>query len=1201
MDEEKKAGFRPDFRAVSEKWTAKWETGGAFVANEDSKRPKAYVLEMFPYPSAAGLHMGHALNYTIGDIYTRFRRMQGCSVLYPMGYDAFGLPAENAAIKAGEHPAKYTRKSMANFVQQQKALGLSYDWQRMVVTCEPEYYKWNQLFFTKFFENGLVYRKKSAVNWCPECNTVLANEQVHQGKCWRHENTDVEQKHLEQWFIRTTAYADELLEEVRKLDWPERIKTMQENWIGKSEGTEVQFGVELKPANYILLHGFRGSPETNFFPWLKEELEKKGAKVSVPRLPNPAAPSVYEQVKYVLENCEFDENTVLLGHSLGSMIALKVLEKLEKPIRKLVLAAGFIGPKDPGNLREFEKKFDWEFDFEKIKRNAGEIVLLRAENDTLVPESRGRSLYREFAGRARVVNFKASENHICGEQEPVVLNACRDSWPIFTTRVDTIFSVTFIVISAQHPRLHELVTPEQKPHVDAFLKKLRGVSEKDAAELDKEGVFTGTYAINPFNNERIPIWAGNFVIADYGSGMVMADAHDERDVAFARKYNIPLKTVLEPITGTPRPDEEPRTSIVALVENPKTGKVLSLDWGSLGGTLLIGGGLEMNEDPVKCAIREIEEETGYRHLKHIATSEKIHHHYFAASKNVNRNITATGLYFQLAGEEKGETKLEENEKNKFRAEWLSKEDAQKRITDELHKYVLDKFLNQKIYTDYGMLYNSGEFSGLTSEEAIPKMQEWLQQRGLGEKVHNYKFRDWLVSRQRYWGTPIPIIYCGKCGVMPVPEKDLPVLLPEDVKFGQGNPLATSKSFLEAECPGCGGPARRETDTMDTFFDSSWYFLRYADNKNHRHAFDPYKAGYWMPVDMYIGGAEHACMHLIYARFFTKALRDMGMLKVNEPFPRLFNQGMLHGADGNKMSKSLGNVINPMDITDKYSADSLRFFLMSLASPDSDSVWNDNGMESAHKFITRIFRWLMEKRITVSGKRVKNKLNKAIRDVTSDIMSFRHNLALIRIRDAFEYIEKEEISKQDLEAFTKLLHPFCPFMTEEAWARLGHDNFISLADWPVADESLIDGAIDASDELVKGTIADINSVKKLAGLEAIEKITIIMSPEWKYHLYAKLKEELGKTRNPGDILKAIMATDMKKHGGDITKIIPALVKDPSKMPVTVTSQRVETEALLEARELLVETFDANVQILPAEESKEAKARNAAPGKPAIILS
>jgi leucyl-tRNA synthetase len=755
-----------DFKTIEKKWQDKWEKEECFRVKKNPKKKKFYILEMFPYPSASGLHMGHAFNYTVGDIYARFKRMQGFNVLYPMGYDSLGLPAENAAIKAKSHPKKFTEKAIENFIKQQKALGLSYDWSRMIITLDPEYYKWNQYFFLQFLKKGLAYRKKAPVNYCPKCNTVLANEQVHNGKCWRHEDTDVEIRHLEQWFLKTTKYADELYEKIDSLKgWPDKIKAMQENWIGKSHGIDVDFKV-------------------------------KGKK-----------------------------------------------------------------------------------------------------------------------------------------------------WKIFTTRPDTIFGVTFMVISAQHERLIELVTDKQQAEVKKFLKKLKSVSEKELEDMEKEGVFTGSYAVNPVNNEKIPIWVGNFVLADYGSGMVMAvPAHDQRDWEFAKKYNIEIREVIKP--------------------------------------------------------------------------------------------------------EKGKSNL-----------------------------------NEKAYTDEGKLINSGKFNKLNSKKAIQKISDFLERKGWGKRVVNFKLRDWLISRQRYWGTPIPIIYCDKCGIVPVPEKDLPVKLPEKVKFGKGNPLASAKSWIKTKCPKCRSDARRETDTMDTFFDSSWYFLRYCDNKNNKKPFDKKKTAYWMPVDQYIGGAEHACMHLIYARFFTKALRDLKIIKkINEPFDKLFNQGMLHGKDGFVMSKSRGNVIDPLEIISKYSTDILRMSLISTASPDSDVIWSNKSVEGISKFLNRIFSYFSDLKTSKSSPRLESKINKTIKEMSKDIEDFKYNLAIIKLRGFFEFIKDKPIGKKDAEGFLKLLHIFCPHITEELWQKIGNNKtgkrFLSLESWPRADEKKISEKFEKQEKAQRKIIEDINNIIKI---------------------------------------------------------------------------------------------------------------------------
>lgn len=748
-----------NFSSIDKKWQKEWEKSDIFSAKLNNKKEKYYVLEMYPYPSGSGLHMGHAFNYTIGDILARFNRMNGKNVLYPMGYDSFGLPAENAAIKEGVHPGKYTDTAIKRFILQQKSLGLSYDWSRKLQSHDPEYYRWNQYFFLQFLKNGLVDRKASPVNWCVKCESVLANEQVHDGKCWRHKDTEVSIKNLEQWFIKTTKYSDELLSDVDKLDWPERIKAMQKNWIGKSEGTEVLF---------------------------------------------------------------------------------------------------------------------------------------------------------EIAG---------------------------EKWPVFTTRADTLFGVTFLVISAQHPRLNDLVTKFEKKNVDSFLKKIKSVKQEDIDKLEKEGVFSGSYAKHPLTGKEVPVWIGNFVVADYGSGIVMAvPAHDQRDFEFAKKYKIEVKEVVKPV----------------------------------------------------------------------------------------------------------EKKTDKN----------------------------------RAYTDYGVLINSGDFNGLSSEEAIKHIQIVLKEKKLGKAVTNYKLRDWLISRQRYWGTPIPIIYCDDCGAVPVNEKDLPVLLPEKVIFGKGNPLLSSEKFLKAKCPSCGKNGRRETDTMDTFMDSSWYYMRFTDPSNKKMPLSFDDVSYWMPVDFYVGGAEHACMHLIYARFFTKALRDLGYLNFDEPFTRLYNQGMIHGEDGFVMSKSRGNVLDPLDMAKKYGADTLRLFLVSMASPDKDSLWSSTGIESMYRFMNKVWNYSNEVKFGKSSSRVEHKINKAIIEITKEIKNVNYNMAVIKLRTLFDSFESE-ISKYDFGNFLKLLSVFAPHVSEDLWSKfIDSKSFISISEWPVADTKKINDEIDKAEEIFEKTVSDVLNILKI---------------------------------------------------------------------------------------------------------------------------
>jgi len=729
-----------DFARLEKKWQKAWEKVKTFEVKDSGANPY-YVLEMFPYPSGSGLHMGHAWNYTIGDILARFKRMSGFNVLYPMGYDSLGLPAENAAIVEGKHPSDYTNELIPNFVKQQKAIGLSYDWTRTFSTHDKSYYKWDQWIFLKMLEKGLAYQKTSAVNWCRKCNTVLANEQVHDGKCWRHEDCEVEVKQLKQWFLKTTEYADELYENLDNMDWPDRTKAMQKNWIGKSHGTEIDFEIN-------------------------------------------------------------------------------------------------------------------------------------------------------------------------GEK-----------WPVFTTRPDTIFGVTFVVVAVQHSKLDSLVTKEQRKDVDKFLKKLKSVSGKDVGDLEKEGVFTGSYAVNPANGEKVPVYAGNFVVADYGAGMVMAvPAHDQRDFEFAKKYKIDIRQVIS------------------------------------------------------------------------------------------------------------------GEVSKTRA-WTGKGDLMNSCAS-------------------GDAAQEGQFDGLENVRAKHNITEWLIEKRLGRRVVNFKLRDWGISRQRYWGTPIPIVYCEKCGAVPVPEKDLPIELPKDVKFGKGNPLETNEKWLNVKCPKCGGKGRRESDTMDTFANSSWYFLRYCDPKNDKKIFDPKKVKYWCPVDTYIGGAEHACMHLIYSRFYTKFLRDLGLIDFDEPAKRLFHQGMLRGEGGVKMSKSKPEtVVLPEDVSDKYGIDTARFFLSSLASPDKDIDWSEKGISGSSRFVAKIFGFFGKFKPGKDSDELLSLLNKTIRNVGGYYDSFEYRKATIELRELFDILEKG-CSNETAGKFLQLLSPVCPHITEELWAKLGNKGFISISVWPKVDESKI---------------------------------------------------------------------------------------------------------------------------------------------------
>ena len=1005
-----------DFSNLEKKWQDKWADAKIFEAKENSDKPKYYMLEMFPYPSGAGLHMGHAWNYTIGDILARFKILNGFNVLHPMGYDALGLPAENAAIKAGTHPEEYTNNSIEDFTKQFKGLGISYDWSRMVNTANPDYYKWDQWIFLKMFEKGLAYQKESAVNWCPNCNTVLANEQVHEGKCWRHEDTPVEIKHLKQWFLKITDYADELYENLDNMDWPDKTRAMQKNWIGKSHGTEIDFEI-INPDKEKILYDkiYFASGNKAKLERLKKVFAAAGLGIEIELVPDFV--DVEETGKNVLEN------------SLQKILPYK--NKYSCPVIAMDTAAFFDGEDfDPTHMKRIcldgkdgkdftqeeiadmiknfyaniAKKYGGEKDFyfedgwtilfpdgsykqDSYKREYILTDKLHGELDIYFPM---RSLYlvrstcknpceqndndwaKEFEGQINLMKKFFSSN---------------ETWPVFTTRPDTIFGVTFVVVSAQHKKLFDLITNEQKTEVEEFLKKLGSVSEKELADMEKMGVFTGSYAINPATGEKVPVYAGNFVVADYGSGMVMAvPAHDQRDFDFAKKYGIEIKQVIY---------QKPLES----------NKIDMIDQKTIHAYKFFSGNPELDME------KELELD----------------------------NITERKDFW--AGE--------------------------------------------------GFLINSSEFDGMWNVEAKEKITEWLSEKNKARKVVNFKLRDWGISRQRYWGTPIPIIHCPKCGAVAVPENDLPVKLPHDVKFGEGNPLETNEDWIKTTCPKCGGEAERETDTMDTFVNSSWYMFRYCDPENNNEIFDKEKVKYWCPVDTYIGGPEHACMHLIYSRFYTKFLRDLGLLDFDEPAKKLIHQGMINAEDGGKMSKSKGNVINPLEKIEKYGSDTLRFFMVSMASIDKGFDWSENGIVGSSKFVNKVLDYFDKWEEGNDNEEILSKLNKTINNVTLYFENFEYRKATIELRELFDVIEKNSSSKETLNKFLQILNPICPHITEELWEKLGNDKFISNSSWPKADESKIQSKKQIGD-LNEKAIEDIKYVtEKFEG--DFDKIYLYVMP------------------------------------------------------------------------------------------------------------
>lgn len=901
---------------IEPKWQKAWADQKANEVEVDTAKVKTYVSGMFPYPSGAGMHTGHAFSYSIVDAIARFHRQHGHNVLNPMGWDTFGLPAENYAIKTGKAPALVTAENIANFKEQFTRMGVSIDWSREINTSDPEYYKWTQWVFIQLFNRGLAYQKESLQWWCPVDKTVLANEQVEAGHCWRCGSL-VEKKSMKQWFFKITDYADSLLEEIEDLDWPQKIKTAQTNWIGKSVGAEICFALS-ETASLHASDGDQSPAET------------------------------------------------------------------------------------------------WAAD---VSSNAKQIT-------------------------------------------------------VFSTRPDTLYGASFIVLAPEHPLATKLAIGDFQERVATYCKNAVKKSEIERTNDTKEktGVFTGSYAVNPISGQKVPIWVADYVLGGYGTGAVMGvPGHDERDYAFAEKYALPIVRVIAPETGEPQENPEARESIVAIVRNPKDDTYLTINWGTKGGSLFVGGGREEGETAVSTAIREIQEETGYKNLKHVSELEPIYHNYFAHSKNVARRIQATPLFFELIDEARVETSLEEDEKNQFSVEWVHASEVALKVKDELHATSYDMLVNGHIYHGEGILINSGEFDGMSTFEAREKIVAWLEAQKVGGGKTTYKMRDWLISRQRYWGAPIPIIHCEEHGAVPVPEDQLPVILPEIEDYapkGDGkSALARATDWVHTSCPECGKPALRETDTMDGYACSSWYLLRYADPHNAEQAWDPTKINYWNPLEFYVGG-DHAVAHLLYVRFWTHVFYDMGLVNFKEPVKKLVYHGYINAEDGTKMSKSKGNVIDPLDIINQgYGADALRTYVLFMGPIELDASWDTRGIAGIYRFLNRVWTLVQEydaaeKTVTEHDEAIRVLQHKTIRKVTDAMRRLSFNTAIASMMEYVNELYKfkthgfsTEAWKDALVTLVQLIEPFAPHIANELWEQLGNEGFVQQATWPVWDEAL----------------------------------------------------------------------------------------------------------------------------------------------------
>ena len=1090
---------------IEKKWQKHWVSRKLYQTKDSAPGKKNfYLLTEFPYPSG-NLHVGHWYAFAVPDIYARFERMRGKNVMYPIGFDAFGLPAENAAIKNKLNPRVWTYGNIARMKKQIASMGASFDWSREVATCDPEYYKWTQWMFLQFYKNGLAYRKNTPANWCPSCKTVLANEQVVDGTCERC-GSEVVQKEMMQWNLRISRYADRLIDDLDGLDWPNQIKESQKNWIGRSEGAEIDFPLkEAGIKRIILLHGKGGSPAGGFKPWLKQELEKRGYEVEIPSLPQSDEPDDAVQADYVMKHCTLDEHTAIVGHSFGGIVALRLLERGVRLARVTLVATPLSGTyldrkKRPTVTAAVRKGFD----FDAIRAHCGGFVAVYDMNDHIVPMSDGEQ-YAAALG-CMLIKGTGSESHFNGAIERDVLIATVPSIRVFTTRPDTLFGATYLVLAPEHPwvsrALDHATVIRNQDDVAAYIAATSRKSDLERQEnKEKTGiVLEGVVALNPATGEEIPVFIADYVLPHYGTGAIMAvPAHDERDLEFAQVFGLPRRQVVARVSRQTSgvdavQDGEPwreKRAVMCIVKHWAEDSYLCLKWKSHPDIrTFVSGGIEEGESPIEAGLREIREETGYRDVKFVREcgNESIVEFYHQLKKQ-NSRLHFSYLYFELGSDAQDEVSEEETQKHDVL--WKTESDVCDFLSIMERDAVWGGFKKpERAYDGDGVLVNSGPYTGLSNVAAKEQITAVF-----GERKRTYRLRDWIVSRQRYWGVPIPIIRCSRCGDVPVPDSQLPVKLPEVKDYlpeGTGkSPLAKATKWVKVRCPKCRETAERETDTLDTFVDSSWYFARYADPRNKKVFAEKKRLSAWLPVDLYSGGAEHTTMHLLYSRFWHKALYDLKLVKESEPYIKRMNRSLIMGPDGQKMSKSKGNVIDPDEVVARLGADTVRMYLAFIGPYNevASYPWNPDGVVGVRRFIERVWR-LADKAGEKTDPRVQKALHQAIAKASEEIPALKFNTAIAALMTFMNAAEGQALSKKDFGTFLKLLAPFAPHVSEELWSNLGNKKSIHLERWPKADpKQLVSETVTVAIQIngkTRGTVevpssADEKEVLRLASL------------------------------------------------------------------------------------------------------------------------